>query len=343
MTGAKEVLRRRGITWSVRSRLGAGTHLDAAALAEIRIIVERLAEVSTRIDERVQIGGARMKVTGIDTVEAEHHENLLWVQVHTDEGLVGLGETFRNVGSVADYIHHTVAPYLIGQDPLAIQRHFAVLNQGMSTRTIGSEMRALSAIDIALWDLFGQSVDLPIHRCLGGPVRDNIRIYNTCAGSGYNSGKAAAPGQPHTTAWGLERSGRFEDLRMWLLEGRAGELARSLLESGITAMKIWPFDQFADETGGEHITPWQLEQALQPYRDIRDAVGMEMEIAVELHSEPGFGHRYRSSPGRDPPDVVRGSDLDGRSRYARYFCTVDAGSHDGIRDPVRQPRVPEDA
>lgn len=226
-----------------------------------------------------------MKITRIDTIQAQRHDNLLWVRVHTDDGLVGLGETFRDVSSVAGYIHHTVSPYLLGQDPLATQRHFAALGGTMATRAIGSEMRALSAVDIALWDLFGQSVGLPLYRLLGGPVRESIRIYNTCAGPGYNSGKAAVPGESFATAWGLDRpAGDLEDLRMWQLEGRAGELAKSLLESGITAMKIWPFDRFADESGGQHITPWQLEQALQPFRDIRQAVGMRMEIAVELHS-----------------------------------------------------------
>jgi galactonate dehydratase len=49
-------------------------------------------------------------------------------------------------------------------------------------------------------------------------------------------------------------------------------------------MKIWPFDQFADETGGQHITPEQIERGLEPFRQIREAVGMRIEIAVELHS-----------------------------------------------------------
>ncbi|MBO0702626.1 MAG: mandelate racemase/muconate lactonizing enzyme family protein, partial [Candidatus Dormibacteraeota bacterium] len=109
-----------------------------------------------------------MKITRIDTIQAQRHDNLLWVQVHTDAGLIGLGETFRDVSSVADYVHHTASPYLLGQDPLAIQRHAAALGGAMATRAIGSEMRALSALDIALWDLFGQSVGLPLYRCLGG-------------------------------------------------------------------------------------------------------------------------------------------------------------------------------
>ncbi|MGH2459597.1 MAG: mandelate racemase/muconate lactonizing enzyme family protein, partial [Chloroflexota bacterium] len=59
---------------------------------------------------------------------------------------------------------------------------------------------------------------------------------------------------------------------------------QELLEMGITAMKIWPFDQFADESNGQHITLAQLEQGLKPFRQIRAAVGTRMEIAVELHS-----------------------------------------------------------
>lgn len=226
-----------------------------------------------------------MKITKLDTISTPRHQNLLWVQVHTDEGLIGLGETFRGAAAVSGYIHESAAPYLLGKDPLAIQRHHSTLGRLMTHRAMGAEMRGLSALDLALWDLFGQYVNLPLYRCLGGPARQSVRIYNTCAGGGYNSGQAATPGSSFDSAWGLEgRGGELEDLRMWLIEGRAGELARSLLDEGISAMKIWPFDRFADETGGQHITPWQLDRALQPFRDIRDAVGLRMEIAVELHS-----------------------------------------------------------
>lgn len=226
-----------------------------------------------------------MKVARIETVESAAYPNLIWVQLHTDDGLVGLGETFFGPAAVAAYIHETAAPYLLGQDPLAIERHHSTLGKRMMSNAIGAEARGISALDIALWDLFGQSVGLPIYRCLGGPVRDRIRIYNTCAGYGYYTHKANKPGSSFAANWGLgEHQGPYEDLLAWQQEGRAGELARSLLDMGITAMKIWPFDQFADETNGQDITLAQLEQGLQPFRQIREAVGMRMEIAVELHS-----------------------------------------------------------
>ncbi len=226
-----------------------------------------------------------MKITRLETIQSPTFPNCLWLQVHTDEGLVGLGETFFGPNTVAAYVHEQAAPYLLGKYPRAIERHYKVLSERMTHRAMGAEARGLSAIDIALWDLFGQSVGLPIYGCLGGPVRERIRLYNTCAGYGYNTHRVWRAGGGYAASWGVgEHEGPYEDLLAWLREDRAADVARSLLEMGITAMKIWPFDQFADESGGQHITPWQLEQGLRPFRQIREAVGMQMEIAVELHS-----------------------------------------------------------
>jgi galactonate dehydratase len=226
-----------------------------------------------------------MQITRVETLHSPTYPNVVWLQLYTDDGATGLGETFYGAAAVAGYLHDTAAPYLLGQDPRAIARHVDALGQGMAFRAMGAEARALSAIDVALWDLFGQSVGLPIYRCLGGPVRERIRLYNTCAGYGYNVYRSHRPGESFAQSWGVgEHEGPYEDLRKWLELDQAGQLARELLQMGITAMKIWPFDQFADASNGQHITPAQLEAGLQPFRAIRDAVGMQMEIAVELHS-----------------------------------------------------------
>ncbi|HEY1291544.1 MAG TPA: mandelate racemase/muconate lactonizing enzyme family protein [Chloroflexota bacterium] len=226
-----------------------------------------------------------MRITRLETLQTPTYPNVLWLQLHTDDGLVGLGETFHGADAAAAYIHQTAAPYLLGKDPRQVARHAYALGQGMAFRAIGAEARGLSAIDVALWDLFGQSVGLPIYRLLGGPVRERMRIYNTCAGYGYNVYKAHRPGEAFSQSWGIgEHEGPYEDLLKWQDREQAGQLARELLDMGITAMKIWPFDQFADATNGQHITPQQIQLGLKPFRQIRDAVGMQMEIAVELHS-----------------------------------------------------------
>ena len=127
-----------------------------------------------------------MKITAIETIQLGEFPNLFWVQVHTDEGLVGLGETFFGADAAVAYVHESAAPRLLGKDPLAIDRHSRTLQDtyvGFSGS--GAEMRGLSAIDLALWDLFGQSTGQPIHQLLGGLSRPKIRVYNTCAGYRY--------------------------------------------------------------------------------------------------------------------------------------------------------------
>jgi galactonate dehydratase len=86
-----------------------------------------------------------------------------------------------------------------------------------------------------------------------------------------------------TLNWGLEgQQGPYEDLDAFL--HRAGELALSLLEQGITGMKIWPFDVAAERWDGLYIAPDELATALEPFAKIREAVGDRMDVMVELHS-----------------------------------------------------------
>ena len=114
--------------------------------------------------------------------------NLLLAQVHTDAGLVGLGETSRGAAAVEAQLHELTAPYLLGKDPLQIQAHNRhLMNSYLGFASSSTEVRAASAVDIALWDIFGQALNRPIAQLLGGYSRDRIRAYNTCAGYNYNT------------------------------------------------------------------------------------------------------------------------------------------------------------
>ena len=225
-----------------------------------------------------------MKITKLETIRIQEFPQLLWLQVHTDEGLIGLGETFFDAGTVETFVHDSISSRLIGRDPMAIDALSRDLVNYLGFRSTGVETRAASAVDIALWDLFGKSVGKPIVQMLGGWTRDRIRTYNTCAGSQYmRKAETQSVGN-----WGVANpvngnavSG-WDDLNDFLT--RADELAESLLAEGITAMKIWPFDVAAEKTHGQYISHEDLKTALLPFEKIRKCVGDKIDIMVEFHS-----------------------------------------------------------
>ena len=126
-----------------------------------------------------------MKIRAIETIRIEERPNLLWIEVHTDEGITGLGETFYLSRTVEEYLHEYVAPRVIGRDPLAIDLLSADLVGYLGFRSSGAEVRGNSAFDIALWDIFGKATGQPVAQLLGGFSRKSIRTYNTCAGTEY--------------------------------------------------------------------------------------------------------------------------------------------------------------
>jgi galactonate dehydratase len=201
-----------------------------------------------------------MKITSIETIHLSRGVTVhagpiqwLWVRIHTDEGLIGLGETYPYPEAEKAVIHRSLAPILLGRDPLSIDRLWADMFRSISySGWAGAEMRAISAIDIALWDLAGKASGAPIYQLLGGASRATSRTYNTC----YD---------------------HVDFMR------EPVRLARELIGSGIRAMKIWPFDAIAHETRGQYITPDQMRRGLEPLRLIREELGDSMDIGLEFH------------------------------------------------------------
>jgi galactonate dehydratase len=220
-----------------------------------------------------------MKITALETLRTDEFSNILWVRVHTDAGFIGLGETFYGAGAVEAHIHDTLSGRLLGHDPLRIEfLNKEMLNLPLAQSSTGAEYRAASAIDIALWDLFGKYCGQPVHQLLGGLCAEKVRVYNTCAGYRYVRSRNIRP----VDTWNIsDQEGPYEDLSAFM--NQADILAKSLLEQGITAMKIWPFDPAARETGGLYITAEQIKTAVAPFEKIREAVGDRMEIMAEFH------------------------------------------------------------
>lgn len=124
----------------------------------------------------------------------------LFLKIETDEGLCGWGEPVLEgrAHTVAALIEE-LADYLVGKDPSLIEDHWNVLYRGGFYRGGGAHMSAIAGIDQALWDLGGKALGQPVHRLLGGPVREKIRAYSWVGGDrpddiAAGARKAAADG-----------------------------------------------------------------------------------------------------------------------------------------------------
>lgn len=221
-----------------------------------------------------------MKITAIETLQWPQYPRLLVVRVHTDAGLIGLGETVDKVPGARAALHGTVAPLVLGQDALDIEGLWRfVMDNIMYHGYAGAETRALSALEVALWDLMGKHYNAPLYHLLGGRTRTRIPTYNTCIGFG-----------------------EVQDYAAWHED--AGALARSLLADGVRAMKIWPFDKYSEKSFGQYISLPDVEDGLTPVRQIREAVGMEMEIGIECHFRWNRASMERIARALEPYNIL---------------------------------------
>lgn len=243
-----------------------------------------------------------MKIKRIETIRSAAHPNILWLQLHTDDGLAGLGETFYIPGAVEAVIHDFAAQMLLGQSAFDRERHWqALFSHANFFGFAGAEMRAASALDLALWDLLGKHTGQPVLRLLGGQTHETIRVYNTCV----------------DTPLYADQAGFLQ---------RPGELAQSLLAQGISAMKVWPWDQFAPQcraagavTGpagwsaigpvGHDLLPEQMARGLWTVQQIRKAVGDRMQIAIEGHARWDLNCALRIARALEPYDVMWMEDI----------------------------------
>lgn len=221
-----------------------------------------------------------MKITAIESLQWAEYPRLLVVRVHTDQGITGLGETVDKVPGAKGALHGTVASLALGQDPLDIEGLWRfVMDNIMYHGYAGAELRALSALEVALWDIMGKRYGAPLYHLLGGKTRDKVPTYNTCIGFGS-----------------------VQDYAAWHED--AGSLAQSLLDEGIKAMKIWPFDRFSENSFGQYISHEQVEAGLEPIRQIRETVGREMEIGIECHFRWNRPSIERIARALEPYDIL---------------------------------------
>ncbi len=242
-----------------------------------------------------------MKISAVETLRLGDHPNLLWVRLETEVGLTGLGETYFGASAAEADVHDRIAPMILGQDARRIEG----LNMQMQPYTgftgSGAELRALSAVDVALWDLAGKAAGLPLCDLLGGRTRDSIQVYNTCAGPNYVSKTSEVRPDNFGDASDAKTGTVYEDLDAFL--NRPEELAASLLDMGISSMKIWPFDLAAGALDGVDISPADLKQAIQPFERIRAAHGDNIRLKAELHGLWSLNAAKKIAAALEPLDI----------------------------------------
>ena len=234
-----------------------------------------------------------MRITAIETIHLQRGITVhagpiqwLWVRIHTDSGLAGLGETYPHPEAEKAVVQRSLAPVLLGRDPSQIDRLWADMLQAVSfSGWAGAEMRAISAVDIALWDLAGQGREsCRSTSCWAARRAHSIRTYNTC----------------------------YDHIDFLTEPVR---LARELAKSGIHAMKIWPFDPVAKETGGQYITADQMRRgnraAAADPRGVRRFDGCGHGVSRLLES--AVGHPDRAGAGAVRADVAGGDAAAGQS------------------------------
>jgi len=210
-----------------------------------------------------------LKITQVETIRVKEFPELIWVQVHTDGGVTGLGETWYAASAVQAAIHDYFGPLLIGQDPMETEGHWSKMFRLSDHAGYGGpEVRAISALDMALWDIKGQALKLPVYQMLGGLTRDKVNVYNTCGAYG-------------------------EIKDSWEIWRDPVSVAKSLLDEGIGGLKFSPTDYIARESDGQWLFPEDLDFALAPIRRIRDALGTEIEVAQDGHAKWNLAQAVR--------------------------------------------------
>lgn len=198
-----------------------------------------------------------MKITGlkINIFSSQHKNakrNWLIVRIQTDEGIEGIGEAsmLSQDPIVASLLEQWAENYLIGKNPMNGELHWTRLHQDNLGRGGRLFSTALSGIDIALWDLRGKILGVPVYELLGGPYSQRLRV--------YANGWYTTPGTPEQNA----------------------EEAKKVVAMGYTAMKFDPFGKMAHTT----ITPEEAQLSEDRVAAVRDAVGPNVDILVEVHA-----------------------------------------------------------
>ena len=191
-----------------------------------------------------------MKVTDVKAFVVDcFRTNWVFVKVYTDEGVTGVGEgtlEYKEKAFLGALEH--IKEYLVGKNPFTIEQHFHSIYRDAYWRGGPVLMSALSSVEMALWDILGKSLGVPVYQLLGGKVHDKVRI--------YVNGWFAGAKEPE----------------------EFGEKAKIAVQRGVTAMKWDPFGK-----NYLNISNKELDKALRCVAAVREAAGPDVDLLIEGH------------------------------------------------------------
>ncbi len=190
-------------------------------------------------DDRV---GGRLKVTKLETFLVKPRS--LFLKVHTDAGIVGLGEpVLEGRALTCKQAIEEIAPYLLGKDPRAVVHHWQAIYRHAFYRGGPILTSALSGIDQALWDIKGKALGVPVYELLGGPTRQRVRVY---------------------------------------AHARTVEAVRQRKAEGFTAFKTSPAR--LDDRWARYVeSPAYVQNVAEKFAELRAAAGPDADIGIDFH------------------------------------------------------------
>ena len=208
-----------------------------------------------------------MKITKLETIHVK--PRWMFLKVYTDEGIVGYGEpVVEGRARTVETAIRELESYLIGKDPREIEHHWQAMYQGAFYRGGPILVSAISGIEQALWDIKGKYYNMPVYEMLGGKCRNKIRMY------------------PHIREFDKTNGTTVEDMVKSAIEKK---------DEGFTAIK------YSISTPVRNIEnkKW-IDDEIGRFAAVREAVGDEMDIAVDFHGRVSPAMAIRLAKGLEP-------------------------------------------
>lgn len=209
-------------------------------------------------------------ITSIDACVVEGNFEWNLIKVETDVGVTGIGESYRG-GGIPELVEYTNR-FLVGENPLDVERLVRYIFQEMSGHggTTGKVVTAASGIEVALLDVAGKVLDLPVYQLLGSKYRDKVRLYCDC-----HAGEAYAVEDGATDYAGADA---------YTPEAYAAEAAR-VTDMGFEAIKFdldLPADNANDSYNGR-LTNAAIREKKEIVQAVREEIGYDIDLAFDCH------------------------------------------------------------